>query len=465
MSRLISIDSLTNLRKIFREKNEENSISDLLMFLDFNTFNVQYIQAPEYPDLSSNAISDFYSTFHRDPKNEFELAKIIYNNLQINRFQAANNQYWVYINLQYFKDYIKTRWLKIKEENTTDFENIEIDKYFLALEPSQNSLIKSPIAGLWWAIELTIDNDLIDPYYYSKIFLSDRNLRDKNMGSYKLIRHKNIFQAMLDFYEKYKDSEYEGRRIGSEAIAQQLSKTINQIGGITLLSYLSKDEIFQKLEEFRDLILSRAKSVQLRKVISREKIRIEKKSQENDRNDSQIIKYFNISDSGLYCLKDTPDSDNFNFYSPIHENEKNGFMMFCYNENGNINRVNISFLLKMKKEQYKNGIFQGNSINIIINIINEKDIIGIIISRNNERYFKGHQVSKYKANNSKVGLSGYKSLYEDYDSVLYFRIPAKLSYEIERLIPSSFTAKCKPLSNDYYKKEWDILKEYFPIYF
>lgn len=465
MSKLITIDSLTNLRRLFREKGEINPLIDSGFFTSHNDSIIQFIDAPDYPDLISNVVAEFYSTFESNPKNEFELAKIIYENIRINRAQAANNQYWVYVNLTYFRDFIKKRWIKINEEDQNEIDNIKIDRYFLAVESSQNSLIKSPIAGLWWAIELTIDLSLEDPYYYSKIFLSDRNLRDKNMGTYKLIRHKYIFQAMLEFYEKYKNSLHESKRIGSEAIAQQLSKTINQIGGLTLLSYLSKDEISDKLEEYKDLILLRARNVQVRKVISREKIQSEKKSLINSQINSPISKYFNISSYGLYCLKDNPDSENFEFNIPIHEDEVEGFMMFCYNENGKINRVNIFSILQKKKEIYRNGIFLGNTINNIFNVNDENDIIGILITRNNEKYFKGHLVHTYKENNSNVGLSGYKSLYEEYDSVIYFRIPSNLHIEIKRLVPSSFTAKCTLLKNKYYQKEWDVLKRYFPTYF
>jgi hypothetical protein len=187
--------------------------------------------------------------------------------------------------VSHFFDYIYQRWINKPEEESVDedveeFDSREIDRYFISLESSQNSLIKSPIAGLWWAIELTIDLDpkSEDKYYYSKIFLSDRNLRDKNLGTYQFIRNKNILFALLEFYQENKDSEFNNERIGSEAIAQQMSKTLNQIGGLTLLSYLSKTEICNILNQNKDLIINRAIKLKELKRVSRERVQTSKNS-------------------------------------------------------------------------------------------------------------------------------------------------------------------------------------------
>lgn len=465
MSRLITIDSLTKLRKTFREQTVEASIDDIFLHLEFNSWDIRYIEAADYPEPSSHLISNFNSAFELDPKNEFELARILYEGIRLNKSQAANNQYWVYLNLKYFNDYIESRWLKLNEEDPTEYSFSQIDKFFLALEPSQNSLIKSPIAGLWWAVELTIDHDCLDPYHYTKIFLSERNLRTKTMGTYQLIRHKNIIQAMLDFFDQHKNSLYNGQRIGSEAVAQMLSKTINQIGGITLLSYLTKEEIMAKLTEHKELILQRAKNVQLGKVVSREKIQEEKRFIIDENVNQRVVKFLNISNSGEYCLKDNENTELYEFSAPIYESHKDGYMLFCYNEDGKINRVDIASILQKTRDKYMNGVFKGNTINSIISLIDENDIIGILIERGNEKFFKGYLVSKFKANNSNIGLNGYKTLYDKYDSVSYFRIPSTFYNDIKRVLPTSLTTKCKSVSNSYYKNEWNVLRKLYPKYF
>lgn len=464
MSKLITIESLTKIRQIFRENNDINSVSLLIKNFPIN-FGIQTIDATEYPSVTQNLLNDFYGSFEANSKDEFALAKILYEGLTLNRAQAANNQYWVYLNLHFFKDYIIRRWCKLNEDDPDDFNMKDIDRYFLALEPSQNTLIKSPIAGLWWSIELTIDSGLNDPYYYSKLFLSERNFRDKNMGPYQLIRHRNIFQAMLDFHTKYKDTVEDNDKIGSEAIAQQMSKTINQIGGLTLLSYLSKQEVTDILEQHKKLILKRATEVKVNKIVSKEKIQAQNKTHVNTNHAAKIIKYFNISNSGEYGLRDFADTQNFEFSCPILETERQGFMMFCYNEEGNINRVDISSILKKNRTNYINGVYHGNTINNIITSIDENDIIGELIYRGGEYFFKGHKVSLFKANNGNVGLSGYKTMYESYNSISYFHIPASYYHDVERLVPLSFTAQAKSLKNNTYKKEWELLRTHFSNFF
>jgi len=265
MSKLISVSSLSALRERFREEINEDTLRNTFGSDTFDFHDVEIYDAPEYPELSEAFIENFYTAFGANSRNEFELARLVYEEIRITRQQASNNLYWVYLNLNYFYTYIKARWINKMEEDPGDVNVKEIDRFFLALESSQNSLIKSPIAGLWWAIELTIDESQEDKYKYSRLFLSERNLRTRNLGTHQFIRTKSIFQALLDFYEANKDGEWDGERIGSEAIAQQMSKMLNQIGGLTLLSYLTKDEVFELLNANLNVILQRANATKVAK--------------------------------------------------------------------------------------------------------------------------------------------------------------------------------------------------------
>ena len=92
MSRIISIDSLTLLRNKFRFVNEDNLSKQFFINNRFDFNQVQLIHAPEYPDLSQETVNLFYDNFYANPKNEFELARIIYENILISRNQAANCQ-------------------------------------------------------------------------------------------------------------------------------------------------------------------------------------------------------------------------------------------------------------------------------------------------------------------------------------------------------------------------------------
>ena len=264
MSKILTYSDLTTLK--------DRAIKGELALFENNTFDFTGLilkDAPEYPEIDIRNIAAFYAQFEKEPKNEFELARILHESIQINRNLAANPLYWMYIHLKYFTRFINERWLNSNEYSSTIEKGKDVIKYFLNVLPSQNSLIQSPIAGLWWSIELTVDEAKTDKYFYSKEFLLDRNLREKNLGSHRFIRNKKVLQAVLDFYISSKRMQFDDINIGTEAIAQQTSKVVNQIGGLTLLSYLDKESIMGVLNEQKELIRNRAFKVRENKRISK----------------------------------------------------------------------------------------------------------------------------------------------------------------------------------------------------
>lgn len=489
MSKIFTTESLSLLRDEF--KNYE-ALDDFLAKYKNETFDFSLVDLEDdssYPVLNEEAVDQFYRSYKNNPKDEFSLAKILYEALPINSNQASNNLYWLYLNLDSFFSYIKERWIqKLDDDETEDDQGLknDIERFFLSLEPSQNSLMKSPIAGLWWAIQLTVDENLADKYYYSKIFLSERNLRDKNIGSYQLIRDRKVLQAALDFYHKYKDAELDGRRIGSEAIAQQMIKTLNQIGGLTVLSYLDKGEVFQKMEEFKDTIFQRARKVQLGKIRSRKRIeeikskqgelfseddsisnenegkndkgKEKEKSKENKQQKEKVLKYFNLRTNGEYNLTKTAVND-FDYKIRINKSFKDGYLLICYNESGYVNRVKISKLLKKQRKIYQNGIYGNNTINQIL-VTDVDAIIGVIYHNNGIKYFKAFLSNQLKSNNGNVGLQGYKTMSDNYDTIQYLVLPIDLKEDISRLIFKSFGASGKSFDNSNYKNEFTIINNY-----
>lgn len=480
MSKIFTTESLSLLRDEF--KNYEEIDNFLAKYKDetFDFSSVELVYDPDYPILSADAVNKFYVAFKNNAKDEFSLAKILYEALPLEPNQASNNLFWLFLNLSSFFSYIKERWIQKWSEDEEKLVN-ELERFFLSLESSQNSLLKSPIAGLWWAIHLTIDDTLSDKYYYSKIFLSERNLRDKNIGGYKLIRDKKVLQAVLDFYNKYKDRELKGKRIGSEAIAQQMIKTLNQIGGLTVLSYLEKEEVFQKMEEFKETIFQRARKIQLDKTVSRKRLEekrnnqekifpeeknIEEKGKDKSKTGNKnknivkekLLKYFNLRSNGEYNLTKN-HVNNFDYQLEITENFKNGYLLICYNESGYINRIKVSKLLEKQRNLYRNGIYGNYKINRIL-ITNSEAIIGIIYHKGDTKYFKAILLDQLKANNGKVGLQGYKTMSEDYDNLEYLVLPIELKDKLSRLIFKSFNASGKSFDNSNYKKEFAIINSH-----
>jgi hypothetical protein len=481
MSKIVTTEGLSLLRDEFKNLENLDNFLDKYKGDTFDFTTVEIDENTDYPNIEKDVLNSFYSAYKSDPKDEFSLAKILYEALPLDANQASNNLYWLYLNLDSFFSYIKERWIQQSKEEDLEEKKEGVEKFILNIEPSQNSLLKSPIAGLWWAIHLTIDESLTDKYFYSKIFLSERNIT-RNVGSYQLIRDNKVLQAVLDFYNKYKDQKFEDKRIGSEAIAQQTIKALNQIGGLTVLSYLCKEEVYQKMEEFKNTIFLRAREVQLGKKESRIRLekerspqfelaievakvaKINKKTENVKSGDNKlpvkekILKYFNIQNNGEYSITHKAVS-NFTFQIGIPKSYKKGYLYICYNESGFINRIKITELLKKKRESYQNGTYGSNTINRIL-VSDSEAIIGIIYQKNGVKYFKGHFSNQFKDSNGNVGLQGYKTMSSNYDNIEYFILPISLADKIDKLIFKSFYASGKEFTNKNYRKEFNIIKEY-----
>lgn len=149
------------------------------------------------------------------------------------------------------------------------------------------------------------------------------------MGTYQMNKDKDVLFGVLDFYKDYKYStNKEGKRIGSEAIAQQTSKTLNQIGELKVLSYFSQDEIYDLLKNHLDLIKERAQTTKERKVISRKKIEREKE---------EVL--ISFTDRGnAYFSGGQPDYDENIIYKTKIKSFEKGYILIVY-KNGNLAKV------------------------------------------------------------------------------------------------------------------------------
>ena len=496
MSKVISVPSLTALRSRFSEVLNADSLRETFGADAFDFQGVELLDAPEFPEFSDAFIEDFYTAFDASPRDEFELARLIFEEIRITRQQASNNLFWVYVNLNYFFAYIKSRWIKQFELDPDDVNVKEIDRYFLALESSQNSLMKSPIAGLWWAIELTIDESLEEnKYKYSKLFLSERNLRDKNLGTDQFIRTKSIFQALLDFYEANKDGEWDGERIGSEAIAQQMSKMLNQIGGLTLLSYLTKEEILELLNVNLNIILQRANATKVAKITSRKKIQAERNPENIDTNEGDVTHveeldevdveveaigedqnapyYLQLNDStGDYKIGEIVDVD-YAYNVPIDTENPDCFLIHFYRE-GKIKKSNLSNISEKIRRGcvVRNKVFQ-NGINHTLNLyavtaIHEKVLFGISFMLNDKRFVKimdAQDVNNFRIDNFGLNQEGKKILYEEgYSNLMYKIIPVQYSTSLNRLISGSI-ARGANINAPSYIDERNVLLQIWPELF
>lgn len=179
--------------------------------------------------------------------------------------------------------------------------------------------------------------------------------------------------------------------------------------------------------------------------------------QEEKEEERIIIRYFNLFISGNYIVTEEKPLEA-DYVIPIKSDQKKGFLLQCY-ESGHVNKVFISVLLSRKiGKEYMNGLNTNDKL-MKVTVIEAEKIIGIYFTENGERKFKAHLTENISCR-EQLHLQGYKVIYNDYEQIEYKILPLEIKEDINRLVFNSFTANGKPTSNNYYEKEWTILKRF-----
>jgi len=371
-----------------------------------------------------------------------------------------------YINLRYFNQYIYNRVITKRNSLTKEERMNEIEKYFLDVRSSQNSLMKSPISSLWWSIELTVDPDnQKDKYYYSKIFLAERNTRVKNLGTYNFIRHKNILFSVLKFYNENKDNlDSNKSRIGSDGIIQQTAKIVNQIGGLTLLSLHNKDEIYELLNTYKYTIQNRAtKSRQVRLENKKNKIK-ESELLLNLNTLKNTLFFLNIAQNGEYEVSKSSLNE-FPFSLEIREDDK--YLLVNLNSSGYTFKVPIKLLSKKNGNLFTNSIFGKEFLFIsnIASINDQSDAIVFLIKKDNRVYFKAQKILNIPLIGASNQLSDYRYIrvyYEEIDFLILNNVDSQL---FNGLIKNSTLANFNKLDQQSFPEVYNFLKRKKIVFF
>jgi hypothetical protein len=505
MSKLFISESITTLRKELSEANTiEEFLSNRFSNGEFDLSDLRLKNDESYPELNNKVVEDIKSfwitTIENNNKDEWKLAKYIHDNLSISKEQAANNLYWIYLSLKHFIDPVL---VEIGKVDDVEKKKNEFEELIFLTSSAQGPMLKSPLAGLWWSVEITKNNQISGPYFYTELFLRNRHLRFKNLGGHQIIRSPHILEALLDFIYKYEEQEANGERIGHEAISQAAAKTLNQIGGLVLLSFLTKEEVLQKIEDYKSLIFGRAYEIRIGKKRSRlmlqgksvEHLMDEKyihEEQENlseenivinetigsDRdisfssNGKDVVKeqnstYFQLNKtSGQYRLSKSMGDDKWDSNIVLDLQNSNEYLIHFYKE-GKIKKSNYDEL-KHKKigALYSNGKNRKLSLLEIVKI-QTPVLFGVTYKKSGKIYFKALNEADsemFRTDNGSLMQEGKKIIYQSYDQIWYKILPHDIIHDLGTLVQKPL-GKGKDVTNDYYEEQWSVLKGYWPEMF
>lgn len=183
-----------------------------------------------------------------DPSNDLLSAKILYEAYdKITPLQASDECFWTYLAHADLFPYVQKRNNEVLEEGFNDAKYI--NNYFFH---GNGGLIYHPLAGLWWDVHCTIDNESSEPYKYTDYLFKDYGLRVTYMGRYSLFRHKEEVFGILQFLMDNEDVASEHFRQRSRWISQYF----NKIGAVKQLIYFNRDYFYSELMKLKNVILS-----------------------------------------------------------------------------------------------------------------------------------------------------------------------------------------------------------------
>ncbi len=183
------------------------------------------------------------------PKQEDDIvsAKVLYESLgMLNLAQASYKPFWESLSHIDLFPYVQKRWPKVTEQGFGEKQYI-LDHWFVTKRPMRHAL-----AGLWWAVNQTIDNNnTTNPYYLTEYLFKHVDFRTRRLGSSTLFRYKPAVQGILQFmYEcdELNDTYFEGR-------ANYIIMYFNQMGAVRQLASLPQEFFYEELKRKKDDIL------------------------------------------------------------------------------------------------------------------------------------------------------------------------------------------------------------------
>jgi len=169
-------------------------------------------------------------------QNDIINTKIIFDALKdkLQPKQASNVYLWSYLTHETFYNYTIRRW------KTRTIDSIK-DRFFCdSYSGSRIGLLRNSISRLWWYGYLTYLENEINPYTLTELLLSNSDLC-LSLVERKFSMNKNIIVGILKAIKQI-NNEYPKSPV-IEFEWRSLSKYMNRHGGVTILDFLSVEEV------------------------------------------------------------------------------------------------------------------------------------------------------------------------------------------------------------------------------
>lgn len=182
-------------------------------------------------------------------EKDFESAVALYEAYPcLSPLQASDKSFWVYLAHTELFPYVRERYPDVCNKNFDNSQYV-LDYWFFG-----KGALNHALAGLWWAVYFSADEENPESKYDCTkfIFSKDSNFRTKYFVNNQIFRHKDASIGILRFL-------MEDEELCSAFFRQKVRyiiKYFNKLGGTRQLVSLDKEFFYQELKKIRPLIMA-----------------------------------------------------------------------------------------------------------------------------------------------------------------------------------------------------------------
>lgn len=158
--------------------------------------------------------------------------------------EATTSQLWESLAITDLFPYMRDRW---NLKGTSDLKQAILNHFTI----KAHGLMRHGLAGLWWLVYLSVDEERQNKYELTEILFKNYTLRYIRFGVGKVIQHKEAAIGILQFLK-----DYENEISSMENVANGLASYFNKLGAVKQLTYLDRDFFYNEMElhfdEFKD---------------------------------------------------------------------------------------------------------------------------------------------------------------------------------------------------------------------
>lgn len=159
---------------------------------------------------------------------------------------ATDKSFWIYLTHVDLFQYVQKRNPKVLEPQAVDSTYIMYRWFF-----GKDWVKRACLPALWWIVFLTVDEDGVDKYRYTRYFFSNYDFRT-NFLRYSISKHK---EAVMGYFDFLMDNPEVMRNFPSGR-NRFITKHLNKLGGSRLLSTLPREFFYDELTRIKSQILA-----------------------------------------------------------------------------------------------------------------------------------------------------------------------------------------------------------------